>query len=143
MLREYTAKCSGRHIGDKPLSAKEYLNYCGIEIKNQFVILYKSVKPNFRSFHSDSVTYLLGKETVAPDWDKDETIECGKGLHLSPTIQQAITFNNASNYLACRVKLSDIASLPAFAQYPDKIRVRACKPLYRVDKEGNQIKEVK
>ena len=69
------------------------------------------------------------------------TNECGQGLHLSPSIQQAISFNDAGVYLACRVKLSDIASLPAFARYPDKIRVRACTPLYRVDKEGNKIKE--
>ena len=143
ILKSVTAKCTGRHIGDKPLTPKEYLTNCGVEIKNQFVVLYKSVRADYSSFRSDTVKYIIGKETVAPDWDKDVTIECGHGLHLSPTIQQACSFNDGGNYLACRVKLSDMASFPAFAQYPDKIRVRACVPLYRVDKEGNKLQEVK
>jgi hypothetical protein len=139
ILKSITSKCIGRHIGDKPLSPKEYLTNCGVEIKNQYVLLYKTVQDNFCSHYTNSVKYLIGQEVVAPDWKPDDKIECGNGLHLSPTIQQAMTFNQSGVYLACRVKLSDIASLPAYAQYPDKIRVRACTPLYQVDKEGNKL----
>ena len=139
ILKSITSECIGRHIGDKPLSPKEYLTNCGVEIKNQYVILYKTVQDNFCSHYTNNVKYLIGQEVVAPDWKPDDKIECGNGLHLSPTIQQSITFNQSGIYLACRVRLSDIASLPAFAQYPDKIRVRACTPLYQVDKEGNKL----
>ncbi len=139
ILKSITSECIGRHIGDKSLTPKEYLSNCGIEIKNQYIILYKSVKSDFCSYKTDNVKYIIGKETVAPDWDKDSDIECGKGLHLSPTIQQARLFNDGGLCLACRVKLSDIANLPAFAEYPDKIRVRACIPLYQVNKDGNKI----
>ena len=141
ILKSITAQCIGRHIGDKPIPPKEYLRDCGIEIKNQYVILFKSVQSNFCSFYTGIVKYEIGKETIAPDWDATDTIECGKGLHLSPTIQQAVSFNSDGIYLACRVKLSDMASLPAYAQYPDKIRVKACVPLYQVNEQGEKIKE--
>ena len=138
ILKSITTQCTGRHIGDKPLSPKEYLTFCGIEIKNQYVILYKSTLPNGSSHHADGIKYIIGKETVAPDWDADFKGECGQGLHLSPSIQQAIYFNDLGCYFACRVHIKDIANLPAYASMPDKIRVRACTPLYEVDREGNK-----
>jgi hypothetical protein len=138
-LKSITTECSGRHIGDKPLTPKEYLANCGVEIKNQYVILYKSVQKDFTDHKTGRLEYAIGKELIAPDWDANSKEECGKGLHLCPSIQQCLTFNDSGNYLACRVKLSDMANLPAYAQYPDKIRVRACTPLYQVDKEGNKL----
>ena len=139
ILKSITAECIGNHVGDKAIPAKEYLNRCGVPIKNQFVILFKSVLPDFSSSHDTNIKYIIGKETIAPDWNPNNTIECGNGLHLSPTIQQAISFHDYQTYLACRVNIKDIADLPAFAQFPDKIRVRACTPLYRVDKDGNKL----
>ncbi len=140
ILKSMTAQCTGRSVGGQSLTAKEYLQACGIEQKNQYIILFKSVRSKTgASFHSNLIRYIIGKKTIAPDWDAIFTGECGHGLHLCPTIQQAITFNDDGNYLACRVNVKDVASLPAFAQYPDKIRVRACTPLYHVDKDGNKI----
>jgi hypothetical protein len=138
-LKSITAQCSGRSVGSKPLTARDYLQSCGIISKNQYVILYKSVKKDGSSHKTSLVKYIIGKKTVAPDWDPKVDIECGKGLHLSPTIQQAISFADSGNYLACRVNIKDIAPFPAYAQYPDKIRVAACWPLYNVDKDGNKI----
>lgn len=142
ILKSITAGCTGRSVGGQAITAKEYLRSCGIEQKNQHTILFKSVGAAGASFHSAQIKYIIGKKTIAPDWDATFTDECGKGLHLCPTIQQAIAFGDDGNYLACRVNVKDIASLPAFAQYPDKIRVRACTPLYHVDKDGNKIQEV-
>ncbi len=139
ILKSKDSHCMGRHIGDKPLTPKEYLSDCGIDMEGEFVILYKSVRANFASFRSEDVKYIIGSEIIAPDWDKNADIECGKGLHLSPTVQQARSFNNKGLYLACRVRLSDIANLPSYAKYPDKIRVRACVPLYQVDIEGKKV----
>ena len=129
----------GRSVGGKPITAEEYLQSCGIPVKNQLAVLYKSVNKDGTSFKTPTIKYVIGKKTVAPDWDADSKEECGKGLHLSPTIQQAIEFGDEGKYFACRVNIKDIASLPAFAQMPDKIRVRACTPLFEVDKEGNKI----
>jgi hypothetical protein len=99
------------------------------------------VTGKFTDHKTGLVEYTIGKEVVCPDWDADSKDECGHGLHLSPTVQQAMSFNDSGVYLACHVKVADMSSLPAFAQYPDKIRVRACIPLYQVDKEGNKLEE--
>ena len=72
-------------------------------------------------------------------FQQEMSIGDGCGLHLSPTIRQAMSFHDEGTYLACRVNLRDIANLPAYAEYPDKIRVRACIPLYQVDIEGKKI----
>ncbi len=101
--------------------------------------MYKSVRPDGLSHQTDTVKYAIGIETIAPDWDKNFTDECGHGLYFSPTPKQAVSFNDSGLYLACRVKISDIASLPPCAEYPDKIRVRACVPLYKIDIDGNKI----
>ena len=138
ILQSVTAKCIGRHVGDKPIAPKEWLTAVGIEIKNQFVILYKSVNKDLSS--KNGVIYKLKEHCVAPDWDADYKEECGKGLHLCPTVKQAAAFRDEKTYLACRVNIKDIAPLPAFAQYPDKIRVRACVPLYQCDIDGNEVK---
>jgi hypothetical protein len=139
ILKSITAECIGRSIGSKPIAASEWLEVCGVEVKNKKVILYKSVTSDFTDHKTRSIKYAIGKITTAPDWDADFKGECGKGLHLCPTIQQCLPFNNSNTYLACQVKVTDIASLPAFAEFPDKIRVRACKPLYQVDKDGNKL----
>jgi hypothetical protein len=143
ILKSIAAKCIGRSVGKDKIPAFQYLKDCGVELKNQYTILYKSTKPDGTA-HRDSITkYVIGEWTVAPDWDPGSKEECGKGLHLSPTIQQAIAFNDSGCYFACRVAIKDIADLPAFAQMPDKIRVRACKPIYLVDKDGNKMEAVK
>ncbi len=139
IIKSPNARCIGNHIGGKPIKPSEYLKACGISFKNQYAVLYKSVKPDFTDHRTGRIKYKIGKEIIAPDWGKDSQEECGKGLHLSPTVAQAISFNDSNTYLACRVKISDMASLPAFAQYPDKIRVRACVPLYQVNKDGEKI----
>ncbi len=140
ILKSFTAKCSGRHIGDKPLSPVEYLVSCGVEIKNQSVILYKSVKSDLTNGRDGSFKYQLGKQAVAPDWNPEFNSECGCGLHLSPTVAQAKSFHDSKTYLACKVNIKDIAQFPAYAEYPDKIRVRACIPLYQVDENGDKLK---
>jgi hypothetical protein len=139
ILKSITAKCCGRSVGSVKIPAKQYLLDCGISIKNQYVTLYKSTLPDGTAHRDNKTKYVIGKWTTALDWDASSKEECGKGLHLSPTIQQAISFNDSGHYLACRVAISDIADLPAYAQMPDKIRVRACKPIHRVDKDGNKI----
>ena len=139
ILKSITAQCTGRCVGDKLILPEQYLVDCGIDVKRGKAVLYKSVTKDFTDHKTGKIKYVIGKRVVCPDWDADYKGECGCGLHLSPSVGQAITFNDSGFYLACEVKVTDMASLPAFADFPDKIRVRACMPLYRVDKEGNKI----
>ena len=141
ILKSIAAECIGRSIGDKPIPPKVYLKSCGVKINKGLVLLYKSTRPDGSSYNTSTVKYVIGVETVAPDWDPDFKDECGKGLHLSPTIQQAASFDDSDCYFACSVKVEDIAPLPPYAQYPDKIRVRACTPLYLVNNQGEKITE--
>lgn len=149
ILKSITAKCIGRHIGDKSLSTKTYLSYCGVTIHKGKVILhkgkvilYKSVTNTLKNGRDGTFQYVIGQEAVAPDWDANSKDECGKGLHLSPSPAQAAMFYKNGEqgvFLACEVKVTDIAPLPAFAEMPDKIRVRACIPLYQVNEQGEKI----
>ncbi len=61
-------------------------------------------------------------------------------LRVRSTVAQAKAFRDEEVYIACRVKVPDMADLPAFAQYPDKIRAKGGYALYQVDADGNRIK---
>ena len=145
ILKTITADATGRLVGNKPIAPDDYLSACGIPIKRGTAILYKSVNGELKNGRDGTFQYTIGKECSAPDWNGESTEECGKGLHLSPSPAQAASFfKHGKNgvFLACRVRVEDIASLPAYARYPDKIRVRACKPLYICDENGKKL-EVK
>lgn len=129
----------GYILGDKVLTAKEWLSACSVKIKNGKVILYKRIGEDWVS--QKDVSYKVGEITAAPDWDATSKEECGRGLHFCPTVAQTIRFRDNGIFIACEVDVKDIASLPAFAEYPDKIRARACKVLYQVDEEGNKIEK--
>ncbi len=141
LCRSFFAQVSGGvRIGDVPLSPTEWLALCNIQIKRGQVILFKSVKPDLTS--QGNFRYTVGKYVSAPDWNAASSEECGKGLHFSPTVAQAKLFRNEGTYIACKVKVSEMANLPAFAAYLDKIRARGCKVLYRCDEQGKRLKDV-
>jgi hypothetical protein len=57
--------------------------------------------------------YYTGKikyegKVICPDWNDDKNIECGNGLHLSPTPEMALSYNNGL-VLECKVRIKDIA----------------------------------
>ena len=70
-------------------------------------ILYKSVNPDTLC---DFLTGKIKYEGVVtcPDWKPDTDIECGNGLHLSPTPDMALSYNKGK-LLKCAVKLNDFA----------------------------------
>jgi len=135
----YAVLSGGYILGNKPITAKEWLCACNIKIKRGKVILFKSLKADWST--QSGISYKVGEETIAPDWDASSPDECGKGLHFCPTVAQARTFKDEKVYVACEVALKDIGTLPAFAMYPDKIRAKACKTLYQVDDKGERINE--
>jgi len=85
-------------------------SFCDIYADNmdskKEIILYKSVRPdNQKDFYTNSIKYTGTVE--CPDFDKDETRQCGGGLHLSPTPDLALSYNNGT-VLKCRVAVKDI-----------------------------------
>jgi len=95
------------------ISPKVFYNiksFCDIYGKNLIskkeIILYKTVRPeNHRDFYTNSIEYK--GEVVCPDFKDDPKIQCGYGLHLSPTPELALTYNKGT-VLKCVVNIKDI-----------------------------------
>ena len=84
------------------------------------ITLYKSVNPeNDCDFYTGKIKY----EGVVqcPDFDPDENIECGNGLHLSPTASNARKYDPSGKILECEVNIDDIA---VFSRNISKVRCR-------------------
>jgi hypothetical protein len=140
ILKSSSAKAkNGVIIGASPLTTSQWLEGCGISVNKGKVILYKSLNKDWTS--TDGFKFEVGKKHIAPDWDELFIGECGYGIHYSPTVAQSLAFRDEGLYIACEVKVKDIASLPAFAQYPDKIRAKGGICLYQCDKDGKEIKQ--
>ena len=62
------------------------------------------------------------------------------GLHFSPHPKMALDFNpTAKRFVACQVKLSDIAVHPD-GSYPQKIKAKGCcGPVVEVDRNGKPV----
>jgi hypothetical protein len=120
-----------------PQSVAEWLEFYGIEVEDGVAILYKAVGHGYES--RQGITYKPGEATVAPDWDGGVR-ECGGGLHFSPHPQFALDFRpDAEHFLACPVKVEDIAFHPN-GNYPQKVKARGlCGPAVEVDGTGEAI----
>ncbi len=127
----------GIQVGMRIIPTREWLEKCGVPIKRGFATLFKSVNKDFTT--KNGVSFKPQTRHEAPDWDNSFIEECGKGIHYCPTVAQARAFRDEGVYVACRVKVSDMANLPAFAEYPDKIRAKGGYTLYQVDKNGKEL----
>jgi len=90
-----------------------------------YVTLYKSVKEDRTDFYTGRIKY----EGIVqcPDWDPSPRRECGGGLHLSPTPEMAMRYNDGE-ILTCRVKIKD------FVVYQRDISKVRCKLVEVIDK---------
>ena len=78
--------------------------------KAGFITLYKSVNPDTNcDFYTGEIKYEGVVE--CPDWNPDVTIQCGNGLHLSATPEDALGYNNGK-ILKCKVNIKDIVVYP-------------------------------
>jgi len=141
LVKSPSAKVPSNAIGHTHLTAEEWLKSCGVEIVGGKVILYKSTKKDFTT--QKGISFQPGTTHEATDWDANFKDECGCGIHYCPTVLQAKTFRDEGTYIACEVSVSDMAGLPAFAQYPDKIRAKGGKALYQVDGECKRLDDKK
>ncbi len=142
LLQGSLAQCDGGiQVHVKKNTPAEWCEYYGVDIKEDIAIVFKAVDEDFATNNSRSASIFYQPETtpIAPDWDGGE-IECGKGLHFSPSPLMALEFNpTGKHFIACPVALKDIVVHPD-GIYPQKIKARGlCAPCYEVDRFGNPI----
>jgi hypothetical protein len=118
-------------------TAEQWCEFHGVEVKDGIATLFKAVSNDFKSGYG--FDYAPGTEPKAPDWDGGEA-ECGGGLHFSPRPVQALQFMpEAKRFVACPVKLDEIA-VHENAIYPDKVKAPGCcAPVWECDIDGNRI----
>ncbi len=123
----------------KPQTAQEWCEFYALEVNDNIVVLYKAVTANYTSLHG--MRYMPGTIPEASDWDGGE-LECGGGLHFSPTPFMAKMFKcDAVRFVACPINITDIVVHPN-GDYPQKIKARGCyAPVWEVDINGKAIKE--
>jgi hypothetical protein len=97
---------------------QDFINIYGTD-KQGNVTLYKSVNPkNNTDFYTGKIKY---EGTVTcPNWNGDNNLQCGNGLHLSPLPHQALNYNDGK-LLECKVNKKD------FVVYPYDITKVRCK----------------
>ena len=128
-----------------PQSAVEWCDRYGINQAAGQCVLYKAVSDDYESCYvPDSgrrQCYAPGTTPRAADWDDGE-LECGGGLHFSPTPWMAVAFfASATRYVACPVDVSE-AVFNEDADYPQKVKTSGCiAPCWEVDVDGNPLSE--
>lgn len=96
-------------------------------------ILYKSVDPKtYCDFYTGKIKYEIGKTVTCPNFNSDETKECGEGLHLSPTKEQALIYNPDGKILKCAVKKNDFV---IYQKDYSKVRCKKIKVLEEIWEE--------
>jgi hypothetical protein len=107
---------------------KDFIAIYGCD-KDGCLTLYKSVNPkNGRDFHSNTIKYK--GVVTCPNWNPDNDIECGEGLHLSPLPELALHYNQGK-LLKCKVHKND------FVVYPKDITKVRCKKVTVIGKYNN------
>jgi hypothetical protein len=138
LLLKRGAQATGGHQTTLSMETPmEWCEYYGIEIVEDVAILYKALNADFVS--PRGMRYAPGDVPVALDWDGGK-VECGCGLHFSPSPLMALEFNgSATKFAGCPVRLSDIAVHPD-GDYPKKVKAKqCCGPCFEVDRNGRRI----
>jgi hypothetical protein len=119
-------------------SAEQWCRFHGVEVRDGVAILYKAVNADFTSRYG--MSYEPGSRPQAADWDEGEN-KCGGGLHFSPRPYLAVEFTHeVSRYVACPVRLEDIAA--GGGPYQSKAKAKGvCAPVYEVDENGQPVAE--
>jgi hypothetical protein len=94
------------------------------------ILLYKMVKKDGTDHHSGTIKY---EGTVTcPDWDPDPEVQCGGGLHLSPSASLAKFYHPTGKLLKCLVHPDDIV-----VYGPDITKVR-CRKVEVIDETASR-----
>jgi hypothetical protein len=93
-------------------------------IDENHIKLYKSVRDDHTDFWTGTIKYE--GIVTCPDWDDNIERQCGGGLHLSPTPELALRYNQGK-ILECKVHIND------FVVYPTDITKVRCKTVEVID----------
>jgi hypothetical protein len=114
----------------------EWCDYYGVEVVDGVATVYKSLHADFKSPHGTS--YAPGSTPEASDWDGGAR-ECGAGLHFSPTPMMAESSHAGSKWVACGIRLDEMAVHPE-GEYPAKCKAkRIVTPCVEVDIHGRVV----
>ena len=137
--RSKDAKVTGGVVIEiPPINTPEaWCDFHGAEVEDGVAVLYKAVGDDYVSSHA--FAYVPGTTPEAPDWDGGKE-ECGGGLHACAHPWEARQFNSfATRYIACPVRLEDIA-VHENAAMPNKVKFRTCcEPCWEVDVDGEKV----
>lgn len=138
------AEVRGGRVTRVDISTQElWCEYYGVDVADGVATLFKAVDSDYSTSRARprNIFYRPGETPSAPDWDGGAA-ECGGGLHFSPTPAMALEFNSgAKRFVACPVRLADIAVHPD-GEYPQKVKARGCcAPVWEVDRRGARIVE--
>jgi len=89
-----------------------YIQFKKIEIIEGKLKLYKIVHENEMDFHTGKIHYKKGEIITAPDWDENYNGECGNGIHLSSSPDEAKTYHNNGIVKSFLVDPKDIKIYP-------------------------------
>jgi hypothetical protein len=97
------------------------------------VVMFKAVHRDLRSHHG--ADYQIGTTVTAPDYEPGA--HCGGGLHFSPTVYNAMSYDDsATRFLACAVDRRTMVVIG------DKVKARSCRVLYEVDQRGEPLNPI-
>ena len=120
-------------------SLNEFIKRFNIKKTKNGIILYKIVNDEYKDHYTGTVNYKTKSDIVeCPDWIEDNTIECGNGLHLAPSIHLCKQFNKTGIALKCEVSILDKNGNPNILVHenpnsPQKVR---CKTIKVIDDLG-------
>ena len=113
---------------------QQWIDYTGADTDGtDHVVLYKAVDADLKS--ARGFAYPLGETVEDGAWT--DTNDCGGGLHLSPTPEQAAYyFEEATRFLRCRVHRDDLRPIPDGVA---KAKARRVEVLGEVDAFGRDL----
>ena len=123
---------------ERPNIAKgsTWCEYAGLPIERGIVTAYKAVDDEFKS--ERGWRYAPGDRPEAPDFAREAV--CGGGLHLSPTPTHAKRyFAQATRFVACEVRVSELVPLLDSEGGSDKCKVRRVLKCVEVDINGKPV----
>ena len=132
-------------VRQRVLKAKtlaEWIDINDVEVKGQFVTLYKRVSVDLKTQEGEAneTLWAIGSSLVVPNWDPAGS-ECGAGkFHGCPAPRYCDEFRTKAGdrYVAIKVAKKDCKVWPD-ARYPHKIAFRAGTVLHECDKNGKKI----
>jgi hypothetical protein len=94
------------------------------------ILLYKMVKADGTDHYSGTIKYE--GTVICPDWDPDPLVQCGGGLHLSPSASLAKFYHPTGKLLKCLAHPDDIV-----VYGPDITKVR-CRKVEVIDETASR-----